>query len=166
MADDPIYILDANVFIEAKNRYYAFDLAPGFWDSLLNQWKAGRLHSIDRIKQELERGKDELATWAKSDFSNAFVASDGEAVIECYGRIMQWVHAQIQFTDPAKADFASGADGWLVAYSKVNKRVLVTHEVLKLDKKSKVQIPNVCSEFDVPYVDTFVMLRELGVRLT
>lgn len=29
-----MYLLDANVFIEAKNRYYGFDLAPGFWDWL------------------------------------------------------------------------------------------------------------------------------------
>ncbi|PMD04330.1 DUF4411 family protein, partial [Brevibacterium paucivorans] len=26
-----MYLLDANVLIEAKNRYYAFDIAPGFW---------------------------------------------------------------------------------------------------------------------------------------
>lgn len=26
-----MYLLDTNVLIEAKNRYYAFDLAPGFW---------------------------------------------------------------------------------------------------------------------------------------
>jgi hypothetical protein len=27
-----MYVVDANVLIEAKNRYYAFDLAPGFWE--------------------------------------------------------------------------------------------------------------------------------------
>ncbi len=26
------YLLDANVFIDAKNRYYGFDFCPGFWD--------------------------------------------------------------------------------------------------------------------------------------
>lgn len=25
-----MYLLDSNVLIEAKNRYYAFDIAPGF----------------------------------------------------------------------------------------------------------------------------------------
>jgi hypothetical protein len=25
-----MYTIDSNVLIEAKNRYYAFDLAPGF----------------------------------------------------------------------------------------------------------------------------------------
>lgn len=26
-----MHLVDANVLIEAKNRYYAFDIAPGFW---------------------------------------------------------------------------------------------------------------------------------------
>jgi hypothetical protein len=28
------YLLDANIFIEAKNHHYGFDLCPGFWDWL------------------------------------------------------------------------------------------------------------------------------------
>mgnify|MGYP006298525777 CR=1 FL=1 len=30
------YLLDANVFIEAKNRYYGMDFCPAFWDWLLD----------------------------------------------------------------------------------------------------------------------------------
>jgi len=26
------YLLDTNVFIEAKNRYYGFGFCPAFWD--------------------------------------------------------------------------------------------------------------------------------------
>ncbi len=29
-----MYLLDANVFIDAKNRYYGFDIVPAFWDWL------------------------------------------------------------------------------------------------------------------------------------
>lgn len=29
-----MYLLDANVLIEAKNRYYGFDIAPGFGNGL------------------------------------------------------------------------------------------------------------------------------------
>lgn len=29
------YLLDANVFIEAKNRYYGFDFCPAFWNWLI-----------------------------------------------------------------------------------------------------------------------------------
>ena len=28
------YLLDANIFIQAKNLYYNFDICPAFWDWL------------------------------------------------------------------------------------------------------------------------------------
>jgi len=77
---------------------------------------------------------------------------------------MGWVYAQDQFLDAAKADFADGADGWLVAYTSSKGYVVVTHEVLNPDIKIKVPIPNVCDAFGVSYVNTFEMLRQLGVR--
>jgi len=68
--------------------------------------------------------------------------------------------------DAAKADFASGADGWIVAYAKAKGHIVVTHEVLNPDIRRKVPIPNVCNAFDVNYHDTFEMLRKLGVRFS
>ena len=32
-----LYLLDSNIFIEAKNRYYGMDFCPAFWDSLDRQ---------------------------------------------------------------------------------------------------------------------------------
>lgn len=160
----PIFVLDANVFIQAKRQYYAFDLAPKFWEMLIKHATEGNICSIDRIKGELERGKDDLARWAKNHFSHAFASTDEADVSETYAEIMNWVNGQSQFLEAAKAEFASGADGWLIAYAKVKGYVLVTHEVLAPDAKIKIHIPNVCKEFDVPYVDTFEMLRKLGVK--
>jgi len=173
--DDTVFVLDANVFIEAKNHYYAFDLAPKFWESLVRLAEEGRVESIDRIKQELLRGKgkpkegeppEELAAWAEEDFAKAFVSTDEDDVIKCYGDIMNWVSGQTQFFDAAKAHFAGGADAWLVAYARAKDRVVVTHEKAKPEARASVPIPNVCKAFDVPFVDTFQMLRTLGVRWT
>ena len=164
MTGDPVYVLDANVFIEAARRYYAFDLAPPFWESLVRHAENGRIQSIDRVKQELERGNDELAEWAQNHFRHAFASTDDTDVIQSFSDIMTWVQAQSQFSEAAKADFANGADGWLVAYAKVRGCVVVTHEVLAPDAKRKVPIPNVCQAFNVPFLDTFEMLRRLGVR--
>ena len=164
--DNAIYVLDTNVFIEAARRYYAFDIAPPFWESLVQYAATGRIYSIDRVKQELERGKDELATWATSQFNDAFASTDEEDVIESYSEVMSWVQAQDQFLDAAKADFAAVADGWLVAYAKAKEYIIVTHELPATDARSKVPIPNVCEALGVSYVDTFAMLRELGVRFS
>ncbi len=35
MSAPPVYLLDANVFITASRRYYAFDLVPTFWSALV-----------------------------------------------------------------------------------------------------------------------------------
>jgi len=162
--DNTTYDLDANVFIQAARRYYAFDLAPKFWDSLLKHAENERICSIDKVKGELKRGKDDLAIWATGDFSFAFVSTDQLDVIKTYSSIMTWVENQSQFTDAAKADFAKGADGWLVAHAKVRGCVVVTEEVYDPAIKRKVRIPNVCREFKVRSINTFDMLRELGIQ--
>ena len=36
MTVDQIYLVDSDVFITAKNLYYAFDLCPGFWKSVVH----------------------------------------------------------------------------------------------------------------------------------
>ncbi len=161
------YVLDSNVFIEAYRRYYAFDLVPQFWTSLIAQAKAGRLGSVDRVKAELDRGKDPLADWAKSQFAQWFADTSNSDVLDAYGGVMDWSHAQAQFTDGAKAEFARGenADAWVVAYARANGRVVTTQEQFDPNVRNRIPIPNVCRGFGVRYVDTFQMLRDLGVRL-
>lgn len=160
-----VYLLDANVFIQAARSYYAFDLAPAFWQALIDQAGNGRVQSIDRVKEELLRGNDDLAAWTKDVFSVYFARTDQDKVVAAYREIMVWVQQQHQFTDPAKAHFAGGADGWLVAYARVNEYVVVTHEPFRQDVRKKILIPNVCRPFSVGTVDTFAMLRALGVKL-
>jgi len=49
MSGSKRYLLDANPFIEAKNRYYGFGLCPGFWKALIAQHNNDRVFSIDRV---------------------------------------------------------------------------------------------------------------------
>ena len=58
------YLLDSNVFIQAKNLQYGFDFCPAFWDWLEQAHAAGGLHSIRHVGDELSPGEDELAGWA------------------------------------------------------------------------------------------------------
>lgn len=158
------YVLDASVFIEAARRYYGFDFAPRFWQSLVEQARAGHVMSIDPVQNELGRGNDELASWTNGDFASAFMATDDPQVVDSYRELMAWVQSQGQFSDAAKAEFASKADGWLVAYARANGCVVVTQEVANPDVKRKVPIPNLCAAFGVRWVDTFAMMRDLGIR--
>jgi len=161
----PVFVLDTNVFVEAARRYYAFDIAPAFWVELVSQANSGRIISIDRVKDELDRGKDELAKWAQGQFNNYFDLTADEAVVTAYREIMVWANQQSQFKDEAKADFArtDNADAWVVAYAKAKGCVMVTHEQYDKRIRRKIPIPNVCQAFGVPYIDTFEMLRQMGV---
>lgn len=67
-----MYLLDANVFIEAAKHYYAFDLVPSFWEELVNNARKARILSIDKVKAELDNKEDELKQWANSDFVQWF----------------------------------------------------------------------------------------------
>ena len=66
--------------------------------------------------------------------------------------------------DGAKDKFARKADGWLVACAQASNLTLVTKEVSNPYIKNRVSIPNVCEHFNVKYINTFDLLRQLGVR--
>jgi hypothetical protein len=166
---NPNFVLDANVFIQAHRRYYGFDICPGFWASLLHHERVGRLCSIDHVHRELLAGNEEdvLKKWVKSSTPDTFFAATStEEVVGHFAAMMQWVvQDQPQFKPEAKDEFARAADGWLVAYAAANNLTVVTHEEYNPDNKKKVLIPNVCKQFNVPYINTFQMLRSLQVRL-
>jgi hypothetical protein len=158
------YVLDANVFIQAKRRFYPFDVVPGYWDGLCWHQKNGRVCSIDKVRQELENGGDELWTWARDTFGlDGFVDSAGCAGE--FGRMATWVQQQAQFTMEARAEFMSVADGWLAAQALHSRKVLVTLEEEQPQAKRKVPLPNVCKAFGIQTITPFEMLRRLGVQL-
>lgn len=163
---DPIYVLDANVFIEAARRYYAFDIAKGFWHGLLDHAKQGKLVSIDRVAQELERGNDDLCDWGKKHFHPHFSSKNHAEIANNFGTLMAWVQGNQQFLAHAKTEFAGGVDGWIIAFAMTKKAVLVTHEVFDPNIKRKVPIPNVCRAFKVECIDTFELMRRLGLQLS
>ena len=66
------YLLDANIFIQAKNLHYGFDFCPAFWDWLIEQNAEQKLFSIEQVGNELTAGDDELSEWAHEHGSGFF----------------------------------------------------------------------------------------------
>jgi hypothetical protein len=50
------YLLDANVFIQAKNLHYGLDFCPAFWDWLLAGNASGTVFSIEKVEDEIKAG--------------------------------------------------------------------------------------------------------------
>lgn len=161
------YLLDSDVFIQAQRQYYRFKLCPGFWDCLLWHCKQGTVVSIDKVRKEIEIGKDDLADWIKDACPKRFFepTSDSE-VTNQYGQMVSWVQNKPQYLPEAKAEFAASADGWLAAYAKQNDRIVVTREVSAPESRKAVKIPDLCRAFKVPCIDTFDMLGDLQIEFT
>jgi hypothetical protein len=157
------YLLDTNVFIEAHRRYYRMDLCPGFWECLEHYCKESRLLSIDRVREEIGEG-DALDEWVTHAPDKLFASTAEVEVVKAFAEMMTWVQNDGHFSPQATDEFARVADGWLVAYAKVHGLVVITQEVFAAESRKSVPIPNVCRQFDVPYDNTFSMLRCLGVR--
>lgn len=162
-----LYVLDTSVLTQAHRVYYPFDIAPPFWNFLISQVGSNQIVSIDRVSDEILKGNDELAEWTKNKFSNAFKNTKNNLdIIDSYSRLMKWANEQTQYSDAAKDEFAraENADPWIIAYAIVNNCIVVSQEVLKREIKRKIPIPNVCEDFQVKYIDTFTLLRELSFK--
>ncbi len=167
MSETEIYLIDADVFISAKNRYYAFEICPGFWASLIHHCRAGNICSIDKIRNELLAGRktEDLVQWVSNDLpADFFLETSSAEVISAYEEIMLWVQRHPRYFDRAKAKFATEADGWLAAYATASGAVVVTNEQPRPESRNRVLLPDVCTHFDVTYKDTFFMLKELTIR--
>jgi hypothetical protein len=70
------YLLDANVFIQAKNLHYGLDFCPAFWDWLIEANIASTVFSIEKVGDEVEAGGDDLSTWAAARGPGFFLKPD------------------------------------------------------------------------------------------
>ena len=161
------YLVDSDVLITAKNLYYAFDICPGFWKSLLYHHRQGQVFSVDRVRSELLAGRstEDLVRWVKNDVPEQFfLAVDTDEVARVYTEIMMWVQRHSNYFDHAKAKFATGADGWLVAWAQVHDATVVTNEQSAPASRKDVKLPDVCDQFNVARENAFVMLRALEAQ--
>jgi len=154
-----IYLLDANTLIEAKNRYYGMTICPGYWSWILRSNGQGVVASIETVGDELKRGNDELALWAKHNAA-LFLPVSGAAIQAAFVQVATHVASQTaQMKAGALEEFLGGADPWLIATAMtMPDSVVVTHEQFNLQMRRKFCTPNVCQHFGVRWLDTFAVL--------
>lgn len=150
------YLLDANVFIQAKNLHYGLDFCPAFWDWLIGNNASGRVFSIEKVGDEIEAGGDDLATWAKQRGPNFFLKPDA-AIVTALGAVSAWPSGQT-YEPAAVSTFLQVADYYLVAQALANHHTVVTHE-LPSDSKKRIKIPNACIGVGLKFMTPYEMLR-------
>jgi len=159
-----MYLLDANVFIDAKNRYFAFDIVPAFWDWLAAQHTANKAFTVQAVYDEVVGGGDDLADWMKgqpSSFRLAPTAADSASL----RRVSEWSQAQ-GFKQAAVADFLQSADYFIVAQALTLGYAVVTLEIPDPASRRRVKVPDACAAVGVTWMSPFRWLRDEAAKFS
>jgi len=155
------YLLDANVFIQAKNLYYGLDFCPAFWEWLITRNATGAVFSIEKIGDEIAAGEDELSAWAAARGQGFFVRPDNE-LLPALQTVSSWVNSQ-HYEAAAVSTFLQVADYYLVAHAYAHRDTVVTHEVASTSVR-RIKVPDVCIGLGIKCMTPFEMLRNERAR--
>lgn len=150
------YLLDANVFIQAKNLHYGLDFCPAFWDWLIGANAVQLVFSIEKVSDEIDAGADELTAWAAQQGPGFFLPAD-PAILPALGTVSTWATGA-GYEPAAVNTFLQAADYYLVAHALAHGHTVVTHEVPAATTK-RVKIPNACISLHIRFMTPFAMLR-------
>ena len=150
------YLLDANVFIAAKNLHYGLDFCPAFWEWLIAGNSAGSVFSIEKVGDEVQGVADELSEWAKARGDGFFLRPDPSA-FPALAAVSTWANGN-GYEPAAVSTFLQVADYYLVAQAQAGGHTVVTHEVPSASKR-KIKIPDACIGLGIKFMTPFEMLR-------
>ena len=150
------YLLDANVFMSAKNLHYGLDFCPAFWDWLVHKGNTGAVFSIDKVADEIEAGQDELSDWARIH-GEALFRRTPPTLVPQFTQVSTWATGQ-QYTPAAINTFLQKADYYLIAHALAGSHVVVSHEV-PANSPNHIKIPDACIGLGVRFMTPYQMLR-------
>jgi hypothetical protein len=161
-----LYLLDANVLIDANRDYYPIPRVPPFWEWLIDMGNENKVKVPLEIYEEIKDAKGDLPRWLKlSETKSALLLREDADV-----GLVQRVFEQAYVSNPSDDDVEKvGRDPFLIAYalSDQGQRCVVTTEVSKPKKTyANRHIPDVCADFGIPCCNTFDLVRDLDFRIT
>ena len=151
------YLLDADVFIEAKDRHYGFDFCPAFWDWLIERNGAGLVFSVEKVAEDIQKGNDDLATWA-AGLGPAFFLPAVNSVPASLSTLSTWATSRA-YTQAAIAEFFGSSDYHLIGHGHAAGFTVVTHERSEPLRTGKIKIPDACAGVGVVCMTPYEMLR-------
>lgn len=161
--DGKRYCLDANVLIQAWQKYYAPDFCADYWHLLDELGKQQKVFIPQLVEQEIARGEDDLSDWLKK--SGISIRPITEQVAQCLKDIYAADPNHKLLVDNTKR--RSLADPWVIAHALSEQAVVVTKEekVTQMNSK-KIKIPNVCDNMGVRWINDFEFVREVGISFS
>jgi hypothetical protein len=158
-----VYCLDANVLIQAWQKYYSPKFCPTYWDVLNDLGSQGRIFIVDEVFNEITRTEDDLCQWLKQ--SKISVKSIDGKVTKCLQDIYAKNPIHKTLVDNTKA--RSIADPWVIAHAISENAVVVTkEEKVTAVNSNRIKIPNVCDNMGVAWINDFEFISELNIRFS
>ena len=157
-----LYLLDANVLIDANRDYYPIERVPEFWEWLENAGKNGNAAIPLEVYEEVSDGSDALASWAKRDSIKSVLLFQEEVDVSLVSRVIHHGYASDLTDDEVET---IGRDPFLIAYAlkDAGGRRVVTTEVSKPKRRrANRHLPDVCRDLGVECYDTFKFVRALN----
>ena len=157
-----LYLLDANVLIDANRDYYPLDRVPEFWGWLENVGKNHYVKIPLEMYEEIIEVKDELTTWAKQEPVKTSILLQEEVDVSLISYVTDQGYAS-DLTDDEVVKI--GRDPFLIAYALKDNtnRCIVTTEVSKPRRlRANRHLPDVCAHLGVSYCNTFEFVRALN----
>lgn len=155
------YLLDADVFIRAKNLHYGLDFCPAFWEWLIANNSAGAVFSVEKVGDEVQAIADELSDWASARGDRFFLRPDA-ATFPSLGAVSAWATGQ-GYEASAVSTFLQVADYYLVSQAHAGGHTVVTHEVPSASTR-KIKIPDACIGLSIKCMTPYEMLRRERAR--
>jgi hypothetical protein len=162
------YLIDANVFVQAKNMFYRFGFCLSFWNWIEDSHTQGVVFSVKKVREELivAKPEDEVRKWCENLPKGFFLEDKSSAAVMAnYAKLMAWANKQPQYTQGAKNEFAldSNADPFLIARAMYDGSIVVTHEERADEAKKKVPLPNAAAAFGVQTMTVYDLLSAHAV---
>ena len=161
-----LYLLDANVLIDADRDYYPMGRVPQFWDWLVDMGSQGQVRVPEEIYEEVTLPKpnsaDPLVDWLIANRDVLLLAE--QVSVDLVARVIDEGYANDLNDDEIEK---IGRDPFLAAYalSDVSDRCIVTTERSRpSSQRANRKLPDVSAHFEIKCIDTFTMIRELDFR--
>lgn len=153
------HMLDAKVFLQARQNCYALEFCPEFWQRIEEMHEAGPLYSIGRVRKELSQRQDDVSTWCR-EIGEGFSLPESDKIRAAVEGVHEHIcNSERNLSEEAIRIFMRGADPYLVAHGQEQGFTVVTQESRK---KGKIRIPYVCKICDVKCMNTHGMLLAEG----
>ncbi len=159
-----LYLLDANVLIDANRHYYHIDRVPEFWEWLQHLGHKDLAKVPREFYEEIRGGNDELAAWIRPNEVQEDLLLGEEADATLVSRVVDQGYAPDLRDDEV---VAIGRDPFLIAYALASptNRCVVTSEVSKpRTQRQNRKIPDVCRSLSVRCIHPFEFFRTLDFR--